>query len=232
MKVQVQVPPVRVGPHAGTKPWPAFSFAFQPIVDTATSRVHSYEALIRGAKNEPALQVLASVGIETLHRFDDDARVEAVALAARLGVPCGLNLNFFPGSIDEPKSRLPELLEIAATHGFEPERIVLEVTEGEVIENYAHFAERINDYRMQGMRVAIDDFGAGYSGLNLLANFQPDELKLDMQLIRGIERDGPRQAIVRAIAQACLDLGIDVIAEGVETEDEYRWFEDEGVTLF
>jgi EAL domain-containing protein (putative c-di-GMP-specific phosphodiesterase class I) len=80
--------------------------------------------------------------------------------------------------------------------------------------------------------VAIDDFGAGYSGLNLLADFQPDQIKLDMKLVRGIERHGPRQAIVRAIDQACQDLGIDVIAEGVETVEEYAWLANQGIKLF
>ena len=80
--------------------------------------------------------------------------------------------------------------------------------------------------------MAIDDFGAGYSGLNLLADFQPDQIKLDMKLIRGIEWHGPRQAIVRAINQICLDLGIDVIAEGVETELEYAWLASQGIHLY
>jgi EAL domain-containing protein (putative c-di-GMP-specific phosphodiesterase class I) len=66
----------------------------------------------------------------------------------------------------------------------------------------------------------------------MLADFQPDLLKLDMTLVRGIEGRGPRQAIVRTIMQACVDLGIDVIGEGVETLEEYRWFENAGVTLF
>ena len=93
-----------------------------------------------------------------------------------------------------------------------------EVTESEVIDNQVEFAQLINEYRSQGLKVAIDDFGAGYSGLNLLADFQPDQIKLDMNLVRSIESRGPRQAIVRAIAQACRDLGIEVIAEGVETD--------------
>jgi EAL domain-containing protein (putative c-di-GMP-specific phosphodiesterase class I) len=83
-----------------------------------------------------------------------------------------------------------------------------------------------------GIKLAIDDFGAGYSGLNLLAEFQPDQVKIDMNLVRGIEKHGPRQAIVRGIAQVCVDLGIDVIAEGVETLQEFRWFEDQGIRLF
>lgn len=83
-----------------------------------------------------------------------------------------------------------------------------------------------------GLKVAIDDFGAGYSGPNLLANFQPDQIKLDLTLVRGIESHGPRQAIVRAVGQACNDLGIDVIAEGVKTVGEYTWLATEGVRLF
>ena len=82
------------------------------------------------------------------------------------------------------------------------------------------------------MRVAIDDFGAGHSGLNLLAEFQPDLLKLDMNLVRDIHTHGPRQAIVRGILQTCGDLAIDVIAEGVETEPEFAWFEAHDVELF
>jgi EAL domain-containing protein (putative c-di-GMP-specific phosphodiesterase class I) len=109
---------------------------------------------------------------------------------------------------------------------------VIEVTEGEVIVDTAHFAELINEYRALGMKFAIDDFGAGYSGLNLLVNFQPDQIKLDMFLVRGIDGHGPRQAIVRAIDQVCFDLGIDVIAEGVETIAEYEWLADQGVRLF
>jgi EAL domain-containing protein (putative c-di-GMP-specific phosphodiesterase class I) len=90
----------------------------------------------------------------------------------------------------------------------------------------------MNSYRARGLRVAIDDFGAGYSGLNLLAEFQPDAIKLDIQLVRDIESKGPRQAIVRAVIQACDDLGIEVVAEGVESEAEYRWFKRIGVRLF
>jgi EAL domain-containing protein (putative c-di-GMP-specific phosphodiesterase class I) len=83
-----------------------------------------------------------------------------------------------------------------------------------------------------GLKVAIDDFGAGYSGLNLLAEFQPDQVKLDMKLIRSIESHGPRQAIVQAVNQICVDLGIDVIAEGVETQAEYEWLRSRRIFLF
>ena len=106
------------------------------------------------------------------------------------------------------------------------------MTEREGIVDQASFAELINEYRGLGLKVALDDFGAGYSGLNLLSNFQPDQIKLDMSLIRGIERHGPRQAIARAIGQVCFELGIDVIAEGIETVEEYGWLANAGVRLF
>ena len=83
-----------------------------------------------------------------------------------------------------------------------------------------------------GLKVAIDHFGAGYSGLNMLADFQPSQIKIDMKLVGGIERNGSRQAIVRAVVQACTDLGIDVIAEGVESLQEYAWFSEHGVRPF
>ena len=101
-----------------------------------------------------------------------------------------------------------------------------------MIHNAAGFSEKMNSYRAEGLKFAIDDFGAGYSGLNLLAEFQPDSVKLDMQLVRDIESKGPRQAIVRAVIRACEDLGIDVIAEGIEHDAEYRWFKRNGITLF
>ena len=123
-------------------------------------------------------------------------------------------------------------LEAAQRSGISPDRLVLEITESEVIDDHAAFGRAVNEFRRTGLQLAIDDFGAGYAGLTMLADFLPDLLKLDMSLVRGIEGNGPRQAIVRAIMQACIDLGIDVIAEGVETLKEYRWFKNAGVSLF
>jgi len=94
------------------------------------------------------------------------------------------------------------------------------------------FIETINQYRSSGVSIAIDDFGSGYSGLNLLADFQPDSIKIDMTLVRNIHARGPRQAIVRGIVRTCRDLGIDIVTEGVETEGEFLWCADEGIELF
>ena len=182
-------------------PDPSFTFAFQPIVDTKAREVLSYEALIRGPGNQPAYQIFEQVPAERMHLFDEKARIEAIGLATRLGICCDLNLNLLPRSLDSSPTAVLSTIEAANRNHLPITRIVLEVTEGEVIVDMAHFAELINEYRGLGVKLAIDDFGAGYSGLNLLVNFQPDQIKLDMFLVRGIDGHGPRQAIVRAIDQ-------------------------------
>jgi EAL domain-containing protein (putative c-di-GMP-specific phosphodiesterase class I) len=219
-----------IEPQGGSDP--DFTFAFQPIIDTQAREVVSYEALIRGPNNESAYQILSQVQADTMFAFDLKARVKAIGLASRLGVSCNLNLNFLPRSLDSSAESIIATLEAAKRVNLPVNRIVLEVIEGEIIDETSHFIELINEFRGLGLLAAIDDFGAGYSGLNLLADFQPDQVKLDMKLIRGIERHGPRQAIVRAINLICLDLGIDLIAEGVETEPEYAWLASQGVRLY
>lgn len=208
------------------------SFAFQPIVNARTKQITAYEALVRGPKNESADAVLRKIPRAELATFDEECRKAALGLAKRLGMRCDLNLNLLPQGFRADRDCLASTLDMAIEHGFAPEQLVLEVTEGEVLGNQDRFTELIGIYRGLGMRLAVDDFGSGYSGLNVLADFQPDQIKLDKYLVRGIQGLGPRQAIVRAILQVCRDLGIELVAEGIETEGEYLWLLNEGVTLF
>jgi EAL domain-containing protein (putative c-di-GMP-specific phosphodiesterase class I) len=209
-----------------------FSFAFQPIVDTRARMAYSHEALVRGLNNEPAYQVLKRYAGDRMPAFDAACRARAIEVAARIGVDTHLNLNFLPSAALNIAVGLNSTLEAAERHSFPLNRIIVEATEVEAIGDQAHFAKVVNEYRRVGMQLAIDDFGAGYSGLSLLAEFQPDIVKLDMGLVRGIHSHGPRQAIVRAITQVCVDLGIDLVVEGVETIEEFSWFNDLGVSLY
>lgn len=209
-----------------------YSFACQPIVDSVDRRVVSFEMLVRGANGEPALSVIDSVPEFERYAFDNGLRERAIAMAAQLGIKCNINLNLLPGCLAGQDDALSATVAMAEDCGISPDRLILEVTETEIIEDLPHFSEIINRYRALGVMVAIDDFGAGYSGLNLLANFMPDSIKIDMSLIRDVNANGPRQAIVRGIVRTCADLGIDVVAEGVESEREWRWCEDEGIQLF
>jgi EAL domain-containing protein (putative c-di-GMP-specific phosphodiesterase class I) len=208
------------------------SFAFQPIVDIELQNVFAYEALVRGRSNEPAASVFAALQSSELHVFDRAARVQAIALAASLGLNTGLSLNFLPQALETLPDAISSTIDAARKAGVSERKIFLEVTEGELIRDVTGFSRTVNQYRTSGIHLAIDDFGAGQSGLNLLADFQPDVIKIDMHLVRNIDTNGPRQAIVRAVIQVCDDLGIEVIAEGVETTPEYRWFKLAGVRLF
>ena len=109
---------------------------------------------------------------------------------------------------------------------------MFEVTEGEKVLDNDHLRNIFVEYKKHRFTTAIDDFGAGYAGLNLLADWQPDIIKLDMSLTRGIDSDRVRRALVTGIISICKVLSIRVIAEGVETIEEYVTLANEGVTLF
>ena len=209
-----------------------FTFAFQPIVDTVARKTYSHEALVRGVNNESAYQILQQYTGRDLAVFDAACRSRAIDLASRIGLDTFLNLNLLPSAALDLEVGLNSTVEAANRNGFPLERLIVEATEVEAVSDLVRFAEVLNEYRRAGIRLAIDDFGAGYAGLSLLSEFQPDFLKLDMGLVRGIESHGPRQSIVRAIAQVCVDLGIDFVVEGVETVDEFSWFTDLGVNLY
>jgi blue light- and temperature-responsive anti-repressor len=209
-----------------------FSYAFQPIINTETGTVYSHEALIRGLNNESAYEVLGRHTNGDIDKFDARCRARAIEVASRIGLETYLNLNILPSAAISAEYGLDSTINAANRHSFPVRRIIIELTEVHAIADPARFASIINEYRRAGIQLAIDDFGAGYAGLSLLSEFQPDIVKLDMGLVRGIERDGPRQSIVHAIWQVCIDLGIDFLVEGVETLDEFSWFTNLGAYLY
>jgi blue light- and temperature-responsive anti-repressor len=211
---------------------PNHSFAFQPIVNVVSGTIVSFEALVRGENNESAKYIFDKIDPVDMHNFDELLRINAIPLAAKLGIQCKLNLNLLPGSLSTSDAAITSTLQAAEEHNIHARYITLEISEKEIIQDYPSFIEAINRHRSQGIGISIDDFGAGYSGLNLLAEFQPDNIKLDMSLVRDIDSRGPRQAIVRGITRTCKDLGIDIIAEGVESLAEYWWFREEDIELF
>lgn len=228
----LETPAPQAGTPADLPSRSGYTFAFQPIVNVATGTIFSYEALIRGLNDEPAERVLENVGASQMHRFDEESRILAIEMAAHLGLSTRLNLNFLPRSVESSQTAISSILDTAKRCHLRTDQIVLEILEREIISDFDYFNAAINEYRGSGMVFAIDDFGSGYAGLNLLAEFQPNLIKLDMELVRGIEYKGPRQAIVRGIIRTCFDLGIDIIAEGVESAGEYRWLRGEGIELY
>jgi EAL domain-containing protein (putative c-di-GMP-specific phosphodiesterase class I) len=211
---------------------PEFSIAFQPIIDAANGRIYSQEAMVRGKRGETAQTLFLSISSALLPLADATFRQEAIRIAGLAGLDTLLNVNLMPSALENSADAMKSTLETAALFHVACDQILLQITESEIIVDPTTFAKRSDDLRLAGLKLAIDDFGAGYAGLNLLADFQPEVVKLDTRLVHGIERHGPRQAIVRGIARTCGDLGIDIIAEGIETEEEYFWLLDEGITLF
>jgi EAL domain-containing protein (putative c-di-GMP-specific phosphodiesterase class I) len=209
-----------------------FSMALQPIVRYSDRSLFAQEALVRGLGDEPAGSVFANVTEKNRYRFDQSCRVKAIKLAAELGIPGMLSINFMPNAVYKAELCIRTTLQAASEFNFPHERIIFEVTEGEQITDRAHLKRIVEHYQQTGFKTAIDDFGAGYSGLNLLADMQTDLVKLDMALVRNIDADRSRQIITRGILQVCEDLGIEVIAEGIETRGELSALVDLGVDLF
>lgn len=210
-----------------------YSHAFQPIINVDSHAIISYEVLLRGKNNESPMSVFEQIPHESLMEFDQTSRERAMALAVNLGLKCSLNLNFTPGSIVfEGGKYIEDTIAAAHKHGIHNKQLVLEITEGEAINSTNDLKSALNQARRLGMTIAVDDFGAGYAGLNLLADIQPDWIKLDMFLLRNIEQHGARQSIVSAISGVCLDLGIEVLAEGVETLEEFHFLRKLDISLY
>ena len=230
-------PPAKAGQelavsHRATITRPPFTFAFQPIIDVVKRQLVGYEALVRGPQQEHAAEVLQRVPLAEIAAFDEDARRMAIGLAARLGLATNLHLNaVLPGRADAAET-IDSTLETAARCGISADRLVLEIKHEATVADPSALASRLRECRRKGLRISIDDFGSGHAGLALLEHYQPDMISLSMWLVRDIETHGPRQAILRGLVQTCRDLGIDIIAKGVETTEEYSWLHDEGIERF
>lgn len=212
-----------------------FSMAFQPIYDVAAERVWGYEALVRGLTGQGAYSVLSQVSDDQKYRFDQACRIKAIELASRLfesSDDLHLSINFMPNAVYEPAACLRATLAAARKNQFPLSSIMFEFTEGEAVTDVAHLRNIIAEYRRVGFITALDDFGAGYAGLGLLADFQPDLIKIDMHLVRGVDTSRARQTILAAILFVARELEIAVLAEGVETEAEFVALKVAGVKLF
>lgn len=208
-----------------------FAFAYQPIVDLRDRSVFAHEALVRGINGEGADTVLKQVDDHNRYRFDQRCRTQAITIAAQLGMQSHLSINFMPNAVYRPELCIRSTLESAREQRFPLDRLIFETLESQHADNYRHLTHILREYREFGFKTAIDDFGSGYSGLNLLADFQPDLIKLDMALVRDVDQDRVRQAIIRGIVTICAELNVTVIAEGIESAGERDFLADSGIYL-
>ena len=211
-----------------------FSSAFQPIVDLETRTVFAFEALVRGPAGEGAASVFAQVHEGNRYLFDQAARRRAIELACARGLHesgARLSINFMPNAMYEPARCVRTSLAAARRAALDPSRLIFEMVEHEEVGDVAKAREIFRVYRSHGICNALDDFGAGHSGLVLLAELEPDILKLDMALIRGIDTSARRRSIVSATVRICHELNIRLIAEGIETSAEAATLRGLGITL-
>jgi EAL domain-containing protein (putative c-di-GMP-specific phosphodiesterase class I) len=197
--------------------------------------VFAQEALVRGAGHMGAGHVLSLITPGNRCAFDQDSRRVAIHLAARLGLSAvgertllSINVQLIAGH--DPDRSLEPVLVAADAVGLSPDRILFEFTEAEAIDP-GRLQAMLRSFQANGFRTAIDDFGAGRSGLNLLARFQPDLLKLDMGLVRSIDLDHIKRTLVSHMVALARDIGVQVVAEGVETPGEYKILSELGVSL-
>lgn len=201
----------------------AISMAFQPIIDVVEQSVFAHEALVRGGNGESAGDILSSVDDENRYAFDQKCRVTAIEDATQYGLSGNaslLSINFLPNAVYEPRACIRATLAAAMTYNFPTSQILFEFTETERLDTQ-HVLNILRSYKAMGFKTAIDDFGSDFAGIDLLTRFQPDFVKLDMEMIRDIDTNSTKQIILKHTLAMLRDLGIRPICEGIETLGEY-----------
>lgn len=210
-----------------------YQFAFQPIVDSKRQVISSYEALLRDNTNRYPDQILNAMPPTERYEFDLESKALAIAQGAQLlTAEQSLSVNLSPGALVHHPDVACTLLSQLQRHNMKPHQLILEITESELIEENDSFFSAIEKIRSTGIKVAMDDFGAGYAGLSLLADFLPDKIKIDRSITSGIHTNGPRQAILSAVLEFSNSMGIPLIVEGVELLDEWLWLQNTGIQKF
>jgi EAL domain-containing protein (putative c-di-GMP-specific phosphodiesterase class I) len=192
--------------------------AYQPIVSWSKRSVVAYEALLRCREPNlphPGAVLDAAERLGRVHELGRATRTCAIEPLSRLPQDVTLFLNLHPSDLLDPQ--------LFATDGplaAVADRIVLEITERATLHEMNDVRSRIASLRKLGFRIAIDDLGAGYAGLTSFTLLEPDIVKLDMALVRDIQREPRKQTLVRTMITMCKELGIIVTSEGIETPEE------------
>lgn len=202
--------------------------AFQPVVQATDGAVFGYEALLRTEEASfPGPEAFLEAA-ERLGRTPELGRsIRAAVARTRFngGAP-NVFVNLHPRDLDDDA-----LYDPAAPLSAETPRVVLEITERESLEGTAHVRDRIASLRKLGYRIAVDDLGAGYAGLSSFALLEPDIAKIDMSLIRGVAQEPIKRRLIASLTALCKEMGVLVVAEGVETADERAALTDLGCDL-
>lgn len=209
------------------------STVFQPVVDLRDGSVLGYEALSRGPAGSvyqmPLRLFEMAERADLVFELDRKCRRRALTSAKQLPRSDKLFVNVYPSAMYDPEFQGAALARLVESQGLSPERVVLEITEKSAIENYEVFAEALGELTKHGFAIAVDDVGAGYSGLEKIAHLNPKYLKFDRELIREIDSSYIRREMTRALASFAQSIGSAIIAEGIERPEERQTLIDLGV---
>jgi len=206
---------------------------YQPIMDFQTGSILGWESLARGPKESsfryPVLLFETAEQLGRLFALEKLCREVAIKNVGKLQKSQKLFLNIHPKTMADPEFTPGKTLELMEQAGLSPENIVFEITERHSIQEFDLFYRTLDHYRSQGFQIAVDDAGAGYAGLTMIAELQPEYIKLDKSLIDGIHKDPVKRALVETTAAFADKIGSQIIGEGIETKAQAICLKDIGV---
>lgn len=204
----------------------AISTVYQPIISLESGSTLGYEALSRISipQCELSIEDLFKIAAQQYKLWELEQLCRSKALENATDKPCNTKLfiNVDPNIIHDPNIFQGFTRGKLKQYGLCPDDIVFEITERSAINHMDTFTATLTHYQSQHFKIAIDDFGSGYSGMNRVIAFSPNFIKIDMELIRNINTDAVKKSAVAAIVKFCKDSGIKTIAEGIETEGELK----------
>ncbi|HEY9018945.1 bifunctional diguanylate cyclase/phosphodiesterase [Thiomicrospira sp.] len=206
---------------------------FQPIIDLKTRQIYGHEALIRGPVNSSLHSPLdlfqAAEKSGCLFEMDWLARSTAIASFQQQQSQDLLFINITVNSIMARGHRQGMTLDCLHELGVPVDKVVIEITELQPVEDFNLFIESINHYRKMGFKVALDDLGGGYNGLRLWSELRPDFVKIDKHFVLGIAQSKDKRHFIESIKTLAEGLNTKLVAEGIETEEDLRVIEDIGI---
>ena len=207
---------------------------FQPIIDMQTNKIFAYETLTRGVLPNgdlmyPDVLFAKSERNDMNFTLDRMCRETALKTTAVKKIDAKVFINFIPTSIYDPEFCLASTVKWAKQLEFDPKNIVFEVVETQDVKDKEHLKSILNYYRKEGFLIALDDVGEGYSSLNMIIDIKPDIIKVDRNIIDNIDQSPMKQSIYKALRGICVDNGIKILAEGVETPYELEKVKEIGV---
>jgi EAL domain-containing protein (putative c-di-GMP-specific phosphodiesterase class I)/GGDEF domain-containing protein len=206
---------------------------YQPILDFKSGSILGWEALSRGPEGSsfrsPVILFETAEQLGRLFALERLCRESAIRNAGQLSDGQKLFLNIHPKTMADPEFSPGKTLELMQQAGLSPDNVVFEITERHSVQEFDLFYRTLDHYRSQGFRIAVDDAGAGYAGLTMIAELQPEYIKLDKSLIDKIHKDPVKRALVETTVTFADKIGSRIIAEGIETKAQAVCLKDIGV---